>query len=274
MGTDRVIESINPATEEVLRAFAPATDAALEAALSAGHRAFANWRRVPFAERAPRMHAAAAYLRAEQGRLAALATAEMGKPIVEAEAEIEKCAWACAYFADHAERLLAAEPHPSSATESYVQFPPLGTVLAIMPWNFPFWQLFRFAAPALMAGNTAILKHASNVPQCALAIEEVFRAAGFPDGVFQTVLVAGSAASRLIEDPRIVAVTLTGSDLAGSTVGAAAGRAIKKVVLELGGADPFIVLDDADLDGGGGRPACARGFRIRGRVALRRNASS
>jgi len=248
MGTERVIESINPATEEVLRTFSPATDAEVEAALAAAHGAFSAWRRVPFAERAQRMHAAAAYLRAHQGRLAALATAEMGKPIVEAEAEVEKCAWACAHFADHAERLLAAEPHPSGATESYVQFPPLGTVLAIMPWNFPFWQLFRFAAPALMAGNTAILKHASNVPQCALAIEEVFRAAGFPDGVFRTVLVSGSAASRLIEDPRIVAVTLTGSDLAGSTVGAAAGRAIKKAVLELGGADPFIVLEDADLD--------------------------
>jgi succinate-semialdehyde dehydrogenase / glutarate-semialdehyde dehydrogenase len=180
--------------------------------------------------------------------LATTITAEMGKPIVEAEAEVEKCALTCEFYAANAARFLADEPRASSATESYVQFTPLGTVLAIMPWNFPLWQLFRFAAPALMAGNTAMLKHASSVPQCALAIEEVFRASGFPDGVFRTLLISGAAASRLIEDRRIVAVTLTGSDEAGRRVAETAGRAIKKTVLELGGSDPFIVLADADLD--------------------------
>jgi succinate-semialdehyde dehydrogenase/glutarate-semialdehyde dehydrogenase len=217
--------------------------------LDAAQQAYRRWRRTPFSERAERMRRAAAYLRDQQGRLAATITAEMGKPIVEAEAEVEKCAWNCEFYAEHAERFLADEPHPSGATESYVQFLPLGVVLAIMPWNFPFWQVFRFAAPAVMAGNTAILKHASNVPQCALAIEEVFRASGFPDGVFRSVLVPGAAATLLIADERIAAVTLTGSDAAGRTVAEAAGQAIKKTVLELGGSDPFIVLEDADLPG-------------------------
>jgi succinate-semialdehyde dehydrogenase/glutarate-semialdehyde dehydrogenase len=208
---------------------------------------FRRWRATSFGERAELMRGAAAYLRQEQARLAGLVTAEMGKPIVEAEGEIEKCAWNCEFYAENAERFLADEPQVSSATESYVAFPPLGVVLAIMPWNFPFWQVFRFAAPALMAGNTAILKHASNVPQCALAIEEVFRAAGFPPGAFRSLLIGGAAATRLIDDRRIVAVTLTGSDAAGRTVAAAAGHAVKKTVLELGGSDPFIVLEDADL---------------------------
>jgi succinate-semialdehyde dehydrogenase / glutarate-semialdehyde dehydrogenase len=208
---------------------------------------FQTWRATAFTERAGLMHQAAGYLRQHRARLAGIITAEMGKPIVEAEAEIEKCAWNCEFYAQNAERFLADEPRPSNAAESYVQYTPLGTVLAIMPWNFPFWQLFRFAAPALMAGNTALLKHASNVPQCALAAEEVFRAAGFPDGVFQTLLISGSAAMALIEDSRIAAVTLTGSDEAGSQVAAAAGHAIKKTVMELGGSDPFIVLADADL---------------------------
>jgi succinate-semialdehyde dehydrogenase/glutarate-semialdehyde dehydrogenase len=172
----------------------------------------------------------------------------MGKPIVEAEGEIEKCAWGCEFYADNAAHFLADEPHRSNATESYVTFEPLGTVLAIMPWNFPFWQAFRFAAPALMAGNTAILKHASNVPQSALAIEEVFHNAGFPKGVFRTLLIDATAAEQLIADPRVAAVSLTGSEAAGSRVAAAAGRVIKKSVLELGGSDPYIVLEDADLD--------------------------
>ena len=247
MGTDGRIDSVNPATGEVVATFDAATPSQVEQALDEAQHAYRRWRTTSFSARAQLMCAAAAYLRKEQRRLAGLLTAEMGKPIVEAEAEIEKCAWNCDFYAANAERFLADEPHPSSAADSYVQFPPLGVVLAIMPWNFPFWQVFRFAAPALMAGNSAILKHASNVPQCALAIEEVFHAAGLPRGVFRSLLISGGAATDLIEDRRIVAVTLTGSDVAGRTVAAAAGRAIKKTVLELGGSDPFIVLEDADV---------------------------
>jgi len=246
--TDAAIQSINPATEEVLASFTASTPQQVEQALHSAETAYRTWRRASFAERGVSMRQAAAYLRQHQTRLATTITAEMGKPIVEAEAEVEKCAWNCEFFADNAAHFLADAPRASSATESYVQFTPLGTVLAIMPWNFPLWQLFRFAAPALMAGNTAILKHASNVPQCAMAIEEVFRASGFPDGVFHTLLLPGSAANALINDRRIAAVTLTGSDEAGRRVGEAAGRAIKKAVLELGGSDPFIVLADADLE--------------------------
>jgi acyl-CoA reductase-like NAD-dependent aldehyde dehydrogenase len=244
---DVTLQSINPATQEILATFEQSTPQQIERALSDAEKAYRTWRHTSFGQRAAFMRNAATYLRQHQARLAAITTAEMGKPIVEAEAEVEKCAWNCEFYADNAARFLADEPHPSSAIESYVEFSPLGTVLAIMPWNFPFWQLFRFAAPALMAGNTAILKHASNVPQCALAIEEVFRASGFPNGVFRTLLISGSTASRLIDDRRIVGVTLTGSDEAGRRVAEAAGRAIKKAVLELGGADPFIVLADADL---------------------------
>ena len=247
MGTERLIQSVNPATGEVLATFDAASAAQIEQTVGGAQEAFRSWRKTLFRERTALMHRAAAYLRHERSRLAGLITAEMGKPIAEGEAEIEKCAWNCDFYADNAEGFLADEPHPSSATESYVQFPPLGVVLAIMPWNFPFWQVFRFAAPALMAGNTALLKHASNVPQCALAIAEVFRAAGFPSGAFATLLISGGVATRLIDDRRIVAVTLTGSDAAGRAVAEAAGRAIKKTVLELGGSDPFIVFEDADL---------------------------
>jgi acyl-CoA reductase-like NAD-dependent aldehyde dehydrogenase len=247
MATQTPIQSINPATEEVLATYEPAAPEQVEHALDAAQRTFREWRVVSFAHRAQLMRAAGRYLRDQRPRLAGLITAEMGKPIVESEAEVEKCAWNCDFYADTAEGFLRDEPRPSSARESYVAFTPLGVVLAIMPWNFPFWQLFRFAAPALMAGNTAILKHASNVPQCALAIQEVFRCAGFPDGAFQTLLIGGRAATQLIDDRRIVAVTLTGSDDTGSVVAAAAGQALKKTVLELGGSDPFIVLQDADL---------------------------
>lgn len=194
------------------------------------------------------MKNAAGYLRQNKLKFAGIMTAEMGKPIVESEAEIEKCAINCDYYAENAERFLREEPRTSGATESYIQYAPLGVILAVMPWNYPFWQVFRFAAPALMAGNTAILKHASNVPQCALAIEEVFREAGFPVAIFQTLLVGSSEVPKLIEHPAISAVTLTGSEGAGKAVAACAGRMLKKTVLELGGSDPFIVLGDADLD--------------------------
>jgi len=241
------MRSINPATEEVLATFEELTPPQIDATLEQAQQAFRQWRERSLAERARLLHAAARVLRDQSARWAGLITAEMGKPIVEAEAEIAKCAWNCDYFADESERFLRRIAIPTNARESYVSFEPLGVVLAIMPWNFPFWQVFRFAAPALMAGNTAVLKHASNVPQCALAIEEVFRQAGFPEGVFRTLLIPGSAVEQVIGDPRVAAVSLTGSTDTGRRVASAAGRFIKKQVLELGGSDPFIVLADADL---------------------------
>lgn len=241
------IESINPATEEVLATFDEFTPEQTDRALGDSMAAFQSWRKTPFSERAQLMKSAARVLRKNKAHYAGLITAEMGKPITEAEGEIEKCAWNCEFYADNAERFLAAETMPSNATESYVQYVPLGPVLAVMPWNFPFWQVIRAAAPVLMGGNTMVLKHASNIPQCALAMEECFREAGFPHGVFQTVLVSGSKTDKIIEDDRIRAVTLTGSEYTGSKVAEAAGRSIKKCVLELGGSDPFIVLADADI---------------------------
>jgi acyl-CoA reductase-like NAD-dependent aldehyde dehydrogenase len=243
------LQSINPATEVTLAEYPPLAPAQTGALLAEAFAAAARWRATAFADRAGLLRRVAVVLRTGAGRYASLITAEMGKPIVEAEAEIEKCAGNCDYFAEHAAHFLADEPVASPARESYVAFEPLGVILAIMPWNFPFWQVFRFAAPALMAGNTALLKHASNVTGCALAIEEVFAAAGLPPGVFRTLLLESAAVAELIADPRVAAVTLTGSDETGSQVAAAAGRALKKTVLELGGSDPFIVLADADLDG-------------------------
>jgi acyl-CoA reductase-like NAD-dependent aldehyde dehydrogenase len=239
--------SINPATEAVIAEYEAFSPTQIEAALAEAHETFLGWRETTFAQRAERLHAVAQYLRANKERLGALITAEMGKPIVEAEAEIEKCAWNCDYYAENAARFLADEHIASNATESFVAYEPLGVVLAIMPWNFPFWQVFRFAAPALMAGNTAVLKHASNVSGCALAIEEVFRESGLPRGAFRTLLIPSSAVEGVIQDRRVAAVTLTGSDAAGSMVARAAGAALKKTVLELGGSDPFLVLADADL---------------------------
>jgi acyl-CoA reductase-like NAD-dependent aldehyde dehydrogenase len=243
------IESINPATEEVLATFKEFTAEQTEQAIVQADAAFRKWRDTSFAERARLVRRAGAILRERKPRYAAMITAEMGKPVVESEAELEKCAWNCDFYAENAEHMLADEPVQTNAKESFVAFVPLGTILAVMPWNFPFWQVFRFAAPALMAGNTALLKHASNVPQCALAIEEVFRDAGFPEGVFRTLLIPGGAVEPVINDPRVRAVTLTGSDDTGTKVAAASGHALKKTVLELGGSDPFIVLADADLDG-------------------------
>jgi succinate-semialdehyde dehydrogenase/glutarate-semialdehyde dehydrogenase len=242
------MQSINPATEEVLKSFEPHSKEQIEETLQTAAATFRRWRKTSFGERAALMRGAAANLRQHAARLAAVITAEMGKPIVEAEAEIEKCALNCDYYAENAARFLEDDDRPSNASRSCIQYAPLGVILAIMPWNFPFWQVFRFAAPALMAGNTGILKHASNVPQCALAIEEVFRAAGFPEGTFRTLLVPGSEVAPLIESAQIAAVTLTGSDAAGSSTASHAGRVFKKTVLELGGSDPFIVLDDADLE--------------------------
>ena len=248
MTTAECMYSINPATEEIIGAYALHTGEQIEGALRRAQKAYLAWRIEMYSARAVLMKKAAAVLRANKPKLAEIMTVEMGKPIVESEAEVEKCAWNCDYYAENAERFLSDEPRPSGATESYIQYTPLGVLLAVMPWNFPFWQVFRFAAPALMAGNTAILKHASNVPQCALAIEGVFRDAGFPEGVFQTLLVRSSRVAKIIEHPAIAAVTLTGSEGAGSQVASCAGRAIKKTVMELGGSDPFIVLADADIN--------------------------
>lgn len=242
------IESINPTTEEVLARFDEFTAAQTAEAVTQVAGAFREWRASGLAERGGPLRRAAGYLREHKERFARLVTLEMGKPITQATAEIEKCAWNCDFYADNAERLLADRPVATNARESYVAFEPLGIVLAVMPWNFPFWQVFRFAAPALMAGNTVLLKHASNVPQCALAIEEVFQESGFPRGVFRTLLVPGRAVEPLIADPRVRAVTLTGSDETGMQVAAAAGHYLKRTVLELGGSDPFVVLEDADLD--------------------------
>src|SRR6266705_4463202 len=241
------LSSINPSTGEVLESFEEATPAALERVLAHAWQAFLGWRECTFAERAARLREVARVLGAKKVEYARLMALEMGKPVAQGEAEVEKCAWGCEYYAEHAARFLAPEPRETDAARSYVRFDPLGPVLAVMPWNFPFWQVFRFAAPALMAGNAGILKHASNVPRTALAIQEVFREAGFPRGLFSTVLISSTAVARLIADPRIVAATLTGSDLAGRKVAEQAGRELKKTVLELGGSDPFVVLADADL---------------------------
>ena len=252
------ITSLNPATEEVLATFDPYTPDEVEDAVVEAQEAFLEWREGAIAEREPFMRKLAALLRERADRYGRLITIEMGKPIGEARAEIEKCAWACDHFAENAKRYLADERIPSAARQSVVAFEPLGVVLAVMPWNFPFWQVVRFAAPALMAGNAAVLKHASNVPQCALAIEEVVRDAGFPEGLLRTVLVSGGAIEPLIADERIRAVTLTGSSDTGSRIAELAGRALKKTVLELGGSDPFIVLADADVDAAATTGARAR----------------
>jgi acyl-CoA reductase-like NAD-dependent aldehyde dehydrogenase len=241
------MQSINPATGEPIEEYAEHTDAEVDAILGRAATAFDVWRRTPVAERAAALGRVAEVLRRDRDRHAALMTAEMGKPLGQAAAEVDKCAWACEYYAEHAERMLAPQHVETDAVDSYVQFLPLGPVLAVMPWNFPYWQLFRAGAAILAAGNPVVLKHAENVTGCALALEQVFLEAGLPAGVVQTVLLSGPRTTPLVGDPRIVAATLTGSERAGAAVAAAAGEAIKKCVLELGGSDPFIVLEDADV---------------------------
>ncbi len=243
-----MITAINPTNGHELARYELHDDAFVDAALSAAATAQKAWRKVSVEDRVELLQGMAKALRANKSRYAEMITLEMGKPIVEAEAEIEKCAYNCDFYAEHAPRYLADEHLQSNASESVVAFDPLGVVLAIMPWNYPFWQFFRFAAPAFAAGNGAILKHANNVPRCALAIEEVMREAGCPDGLFRTLLIEPQKVAGLIEDDRIAAVTLTGSTEVGAIVAAQAGKALKKQVLELGGSDPFIVLADADLE--------------------------
>jgi succinate-semialdehyde dehydrogenase / glutarate-semialdehyde dehydrogenase len=242
------IATINPATGQTLRTFQPLTAGELEARLACAAEAWRRHRRTSFADRRRLMLKAADILEAEKEALGRLMVTEMGKPIKAAIEEAAKSAVGCRYYADQAEGFLQDEVIATTASRSWVAYQPIGPVLAIMPWNFPFWQVFRFAAPALMAGNVGLLKHASNVPQCALAIEDIFRRAGFPEGCFQTLLIETSQVEAVIADPRVAAVTLTGSTGAGSHVGAAAGKVIKPSVLELGGSDPFIVMPSADLD--------------------------
>jgi succinate-semialdehyde dehydrogenase/glutarate-semialdehyde dehydrogenase len=242
------LASINPATGASLGSFAEHTDAELEAKLAAAERAFAQYRRTSFAERASLLMRAGEILEHERRPFGQLMTEEMGKTLASAVAEAEKCALACRYYAEHGEAFLRDEPVATGAKASYLRYLPLGPVLAIMPWNFPFWQVVRFAAPALMAGNVGLLKHASNVPRCALALEDLFRRAGFAEGVFQTLLIGSRRTQAVIDDARVVAVTLTGSEAAGAQVAAQAGKQLKKTVLELGGSDPFIVMPSAKLD--------------------------
>jgi succinate-semialdehyde dehydrogenase/glutarate-semialdehyde dehydrogenase len=241
------IATINPATGETLKSFEPLGDVELEEKLQRASETFRAYRRTTFAERARMMTSAASLLETEQKRFGQLMTTEMGKPFKAAVQEVLKCANVCRYYAELAERFLSDEVIETNATRSYIHYQPIGPVLAVMPWNFPFWQVFRFAAPALMAGNTGLLKHASNVPQCALAIEEIFLRAGFPEGAFQALLIGSEMVARVLEDRRVAAATLTGSEAAGSQVASEAGKQIKKTVLELGGSDPFIVMPSADL---------------------------
>jgi len=242
------IASINPATRQVLRTFEALSDSAVEGKLQRAANAFVSYRHTPFAERARMMSRAAEILEKEKECHAGLMTAEMGKTFRSAVDEAVKCAWACRYYAENAERFLADEIIDTGVKRSYIHYQPLGPILAVMPWNFPFWQVVRFVAPALMAGNVGLLKHASNVPQCALKLEEIFCRAGFPEGVFQTLLIGSRQVDAVLNDPRVVAATLTGSEQAGVEVGIGAAKRIKKVVLELGGSDPFIVMPSANLE--------------------------
>jgi succinate-semialdehyde dehydrogenase/glutarate-semialdehyde dehydrogenase len=242
------IKSVNPATGAIIRAYPETPPEEVRSFIQGSHEAFLSWRKTDFSKRARPMRVAAQIIRREAEAYARLMAEEMGKPITAGRAEAEKCAWACEYYADSAEGFLQPEVIETDADRSFVTFQPLGVVLAVMPWNFPFWQVFRFAAPALMAGNTAVLKHASNVPGCALAIEDIFREADFPENVFRTLLVSSSQVEVIIENPLVQALTLTGSTDAGRAVARKAGEMLKKTVLELGGSDPYLILEDADLE--------------------------
>ena len=242
------IASVNPANGKVLKTFEALSDPQVDAKIGRAAGVFASFQRLPFAQRGRWMMNAAEILENEKEELGRLMTMEMGKPLRSAIEEAVKCAWACRYYAENAERFLADEVVETAATKSYIHYQPLGPILAVMPWNFPFWQVFRFVAPALMAGNVGLLKHASNVPQCALKIEEILSRAGFPEGAFQTLLIGSKHVDRVLDDSRIRAATLTGSEEAGVQVGTGAARRIKKVVLELGGSDPFIVMPSANLE--------------------------
>ena len=242
------IATINPATGEVLKTFEPLTDAQVDEKIALAAATFAQYRHTSFVDRRRMMMRAAEILEAEKNEFGRLMTTEMGKTLRSAVDEAAKCAAGCRYYAENAEKLLADEVVETAATRSFIRYQPLGPILAVMPWNFPFWQVFRFIAPGLMAGNVGLLKHASNVPQCALAIEDILLRAGFSKGVFQTLLIGSQKVDRILNDPRIVAATLTGSERAGIEVGMGAAKRIKKVVLELGGSDPFIVMPSANLD--------------------------
>ncbi len=242
------IATINPATGEVIKTFQPLTEAEIERKLQLAVKTFNAERKTSFAVRAQRMRKAAEILERDKEKFGHIMTLEMGKTYKSAVAEAVKCTSACRYYAENAERFLADELVETGAKKSFIRYLPLGPILAVMPWNFPFWQVFRFAVPALMAGNVGLLKHASNVPQCALAIESIFLEAGFPEGAFQSLLIGSSQVDAILNDPRVMAATLTGSEQAGIQVGVGAAKRIKKVVLELGGSDPFIVMPSADLD--------------------------
>lgn len=242
------IATVNPSTGETVRVFEPLTDEEINLKITTAQQRFESYRHTSFAQRAEWLNAAAQLLLDERERFGKIMTLEMGKPIAAAIAEVEKSAWVCRYYADHAEGILADVAIETDASHSFIRYQPLGAILAVMPWNFPFWQVFRFAAPALMAGNVGLLKHASNVPQSALAIEEIFSRAGFPHGAFQTLLIGADKVAQIIADHRVKAATLTGSEAAGASLASAAGKEIKKTVLELGGSDPFIVMGSADLD--------------------------
>ena len=256
------IASINPTTGETIRTYNGMTAEEAAAAVAQTHQTWLAWRKTSFAARAEPLRKTGAILRQRKDELAKLMALEMGKPLKQGVAEAEKCAWVCDHYAEHAEAYLAPDVVKTEAARSYVAFEPLGVVLAVMPWNFPLWQVYRFAAPALMAGNTGVLKHASNVSGCALAIEEIFAQAGFPAGAFRTLLIGNPQVRAVIEHPLVRAVTLTGSTPAGKAVAAQAGAVLKKTVLELGGSDPYLVLEDADLDQAA--PICARSRLING----------
>jgi succinate-semialdehyde dehydrogenase/glutarate-semialdehyde dehydrogenase len=242
-----MMQSINPYNEKVIKSYAEHSRSEVEKIINSADSAFKQWRCVSIKERSSLMKKAAEVLKKRKGEFGELMTLEMGKPIQQSIAEVEKCAWVCEYYTEYAEQFLTDELIKTDATKSYVSYQPLGVVLAVMPWNFPFWQVFRFAAPGLMAGNAGILKHSSNVSECALAIEEVFKEAGFPENLFRTILVKSLQMDFVIENPLIQAITLTGSIQAGKAVAAKAGSLLKKTVLELGGSDPYIILEDADL---------------------------